>query len=78
MSKQITAKELSAVHIGTIASFDDVDGSAQRGEIRQISHDSLTSFVFLLDPEYYKNHNCDFPEFELDHDTIITLEEEHG
>ena len=75
--KQIYAKQLSAEHIGTIASFDDIDGSAQRGEIRQISHDSLTTFVFMLDPEYYRNSNYDFPEFELDHGTLITLEQDN-
>ena len=75
-NREITAKEISAVHIGTVASFEDVDGVMQRGEIRQISHDSLTTFVFLLDPEYDRNHNYAFPEFELDHDTKVTLEEE--
>ena len=29
-----------------------------------------------LDPEYDRNHNYAFPEFELDHDTKVTLEEE--
>ena len=73
-SRKITAKELSAVHIGTVASFDIGDGE-QRGEIRQISHDSLTTFVFLIDPEYDKNQNYAFPEFGLSHTTLITLEE---
>ena len=77
MNKQIYAKQLSAEHIGTIANFDDVDGDAQRGEIRQISHDSLATFVFLLDSKYDKAHNYGFPEFELHHDALVTMEQEH-
>ena len=75
-NKQIYSKQLSVEHIGTIASFDDGDG-VKRGEIRQIHHNGTHTYVYLIDPEYDINHNYAFPDFELDHDTLITLEQDN-
>ena len=70
---QIYAKQLSAEHIGIIASFNEGDG-VKRGEIRQIHHNGTHTYVYLIHPEYDTNHDYSFPEFELDHGTIIAME----
>lgn len=75
--KQIYAKHLNAEHVGTIASFEDDWGVIHRGEIRQIHHNGTHTYLFLIDAEYDRNHNYAFPEFELEHETLIMLECEH-
>lgn len=70
------AKLLNHPDIGEIILFTDKDAHAQRGELRQISHDGNSTYISIIDPDYDTNRNYDFPEFELEHETVIVFEEQ--
>lgn len=72
MESNIRAEELNFEHIGAVVTFMDGDHLVH-GEIREISHSSEATWIWVLDHVAYRKDNFSYKEYELSHTAVIGL-----